>query len=119
LLEGPDSVTGRWLRPPFELDGWRVDVANMAGRLGAIDVNADAARAMRATIAAVRPDAYLVAEHSYDASRDLDGDGWHGTMNYQAFTRPVWCWLSGGDELGFLGDPLPLPRIDGQATARS
>ena len=119
LLDGPDSVTGRWLGPPFDLDGWRVDVANMAGRLGAIDVNADAARAMRATIAAVRPDAYLVAEHSYDASRDLDGDGWHGTMNYQAFTRPVWCWLSGGDELGFLGDPLPLPRIDGQATARS
>ncbi len=31
----------------------------------------------------------------------------------------MWCWLSGGDELGFLGDPLPLPRFDGQATARS
>ena len=25
----------RWLRPPFEVDGWRIDVANMLGRLGA------------------------------------------------------------------------------------
>ena len=25
----------RWLRPPFNLDGWRVDVANMTGRRGA------------------------------------------------------------------------------------
>ena len=24
LTGGPDSVAGRWLRPPFELDGWRV-----------------------------------------------------------------------------------------------
>ena len=37
-----------------------------------------------------RPDALLVAEHCYDASRDLDGDGWHGVMNYLSFTRPVW-----------------------------
>lgn len=119
LLDGPGSVTGRWLRPPFDLDGWRVDVANMAGRLGAVDANALAARSMRATLAAVKPDAYLVAEHGYDASGDLDGDGWHGTMNYLAFTRPVWCWLRGDTELGFLGDPLPLPRFDGPATVQS
>ena len=28
-------------------------------------------------MAEVKPDAYLVAEHAYDASRDLEGDGWH------------------------------------------
>ena len=32
---GSDSVVRRWLEPPFELDGWRIDVANMTGRLGA------------------------------------------------------------------------------------
>jgi alpha-glucosidase len=93
LLAGPDSVTARWLQPPFDLDGWRVDVANMAGRLADIDVNRLAARAMRATMAAVKPDTYLVAEHAYDASRELDGDGWHGVMNYLSFTRPVWSFL--------------------------
>ena len=84
-------MTARWLRPPFDLDGWRVDVANMAGRNSGIDVNHAIAVAMRRTMAEAAPDAYLVAEHCYDASRDLDGDGWHGVMNYLAFTRPVWA----------------------------
>jgi alpha-glucosidase len=120
LLSGPDSVTARWLRPPFDLDGWRVDVANMAGRLGGVDVNHDAAVAMRATLAEADPDAYLVAEHGYDASGELDGDGWHGVMNYLGFTRPAWCWLrSDDDDIKFLGDPVSLPRFGGRATARS
>lgn len=117
LLSGDDSVTATWLRPPFDLDGWRVDVANMAGRQRDVDANHAAAVAMRQAMAAARPDAYLVAEHGYDATRDLDGDGWHGVMNYLAFTRPVWCWLRGDDEhLKFLGDPLPVPRFGGAAT---
>jgi alpha-glucosidase len=121
LVSGPDSVTARWLRPPFDLDGWRVDVANMAGRNRGIDVNHAVAVAMRQTLAEARPDAYLVAEHCYDASRDLDGDGWHGVMNYLAFTRPVWCWLRDptDDHIKYLGDPLPVPRFGGAATARS
>lgn len=114
LLAGPDSVTGKWLRAPFHLDGWRVDVANMTGRLNDIDTNHEVARAMRATIADVRPDAWLVAEHCYDASSDLRGDGWHGTMNYSGFTRPVWCWLRDArSEIGQLGYPSPPPLIDG------
>ena len=112
-------MTARWLKPPFDLDGWRVDVANMAGRLRDIDVNRVAARAMRATMAAVKPDTYLVAEHAYDASRELDGDGWHGVMNYLSFTRPVWCWLRRDDATKFLGDPLPVPRFGGRETVAS
>ena len=121
LLDGPDSVTARWLRPPFDLDGWRVDVANMAGRNRGIDVNHAVAVAMRRTMAEAKADAYLVAEHCYDASRDLDGDGWHGVMNYLAFTRPIWAWLRDPDDeaLKFLGDPSPLPRFGGRATAAS
>ena len=120
LLAGPDSVTARWLRPPFDLDGWRVDVANMAGRLRDVNVNREVAGTMRATMAATKPDTYLVAEHAYDASRDLDGDGWHGVMNYLSFTRPVWCWLRRDDaEVKFLGDPLPVPRFGGHETAAS
>ena len=32
MVQGRDSVIGRWLAPPFALDGWRIDVANMTGR---------------------------------------------------------------------------------------
>jgi alpha-glucosidase len=121
LVNGADSVTATFLRPPFDLDGWRVDVANMAGRNRGIDVNHAVAVAMRKTMAATRPDAYLVAEHCYDASRDLDGDGWHGVMNYLSFLRPAWSWLRDPDDDGlrFLGDPLPVPRFGGLATVRA
>ena len=55
------------------LDGWRIDVANMTGRLGADDLAHEVARALRRTMAQVRPDAWLLAEHGHDASLDLMG----------------------------------------------
>ncbi|AYY15315.1 glycoside hydrolase family 13 protein [Actinobacteria bacterium YIM 96077] len=116
LLDGPASVTGRWLRPPYALDGWRVDVANMTGRRAADDHAHEVARTMRGTLAATRPDALLIAEHNHDASADLLGDGWHGAMNYPGFTRPIWSWLRHPDvELPFLGVPTHIPRWGGAA----
>ncbi|WP_327103607.1 glycoside hydrolase family 13 protein [Nonomuraea glycinis] len=106
------EVLARWV-PPF--DGWRVDVANMTGRRAAADHTHEAAALLRR---ALPPTAALIAEHNHDASPDLDRDGWHGTMNYSGFTRPVWAWLR-GDELDldhFLGVPGGVPRRDGLDT---
>ena len=75
-----DSVVARWLRPPFDLDGWRIDVANMTGRYGPFDHGHDVARELRATLDAVRPGSALLAEHCHDYSADLVGDGWPGAM---------------------------------------
>ena len=83
-----DSLLRRWLRPPYGLDGWRVDVANMTGRRGADATPTRWPALLRQAVAAARPDALLVAEHAHDATGDLDRDGWHGTMNYVGFTRP-------------------------------
>ncbi len=114
FVDGPDSIVGRWLQPPFDYDGWRIDVANMTGRLGAIDVTHDVARAVRRTSEQLRPDALVLAEHGHDASGDLDGDGWHGTMNYVGFSTPVWTWLRSGQggAAGF-GLPVGIPRRTG------
>jgi alpha-glucosidase len=119
MLGGAEAVVQRWLLPPFDLDGWRLDVANMAGRHGEVDVAAELARAVRAAAVDARPDAVLVAEHSHDARPDLRGDGWHGTMAYMGFTRPAWSWLRGDElpaelQLGFLGLPVGVPRLDGR-----
>ena len=119
LVSDPGSPVRRWLRAPFELDGWRIDVANMAGRFRDVDSAAELARDVRAAIAAERKDAVVIAEHAHDARGDLRGGGWHGTMGYAGFLRPVWAWLR-GDELpddlatGFLGLPVGLPRIRGE-----
>ena len=123
LYQGRDSVVATWLRRG--LDGWRIDVANMTGRLGSDDYARDVARAIRATMAAERGDAWLLAEHGHDASLDLLGDGWQGTMDYAGFTRPVWCWLNGGSPSGpgirhglsYLGLPVDIPVLPGAAAA--
>ncbi|GIM88631.1 glycoside hydrolase family 13 protein [Paractinoplanes toevensis] len=97
-----------------ELDGWRIDVANMTGRRGADDWTYEVARLLRAA----EPDGLLIAEHAHDATGDLDRNGWHGTMNYAGFTRPIWGWLR-AEELpfdDFLGVPGEVPARDAAAT---
>lgn len=115
MIAGPDSIVARYLQPPFELDGWRIDVANMTARADVVDDNAEVAATVRATMASVRDDAYLLAEHFHDAASDLRRDGWHGTMNYAGFLRPLWMWLTAGERPeGFLGMPVPTPRVGGE-----
>ncbi|MGH3065518.1 MAG: glycoside hydrolase family 13 protein [Gaiellaceae bacterium] len=118
LFDGDSSVVRRWLEPPISLDGWRIDVANMTGRLRDVDVLPEVSRGVRVAAVAARPDAVVVAEHAHDSRADLREGGWHGTMNYPGFTRPVWTWLR-GDTLpddpknGFIGLPVGVPRLSG------
>ncbi|WP_203336158.1 glycoside hydrolase family 13 protein [Nocardioides limicola] len=125
LYDGDRSVVARWLERG--LDGWRIDVANMTGRFRDDDFAHDVARTLRATATATRPDAWVLAEHGHDATLDLHGAGWHGTMDYAGFTRPLWCWLNGGAPhgpghphgLNYLGLPVDIPVLDGDAAVQT
>jgi alpha-glucosidase len=118
LRERMADVARRWLEPPYALDGWRIDVANMTGRYRQHALTAEVARQVRAAVGS----ALLVAEHGHDFRADLQGGGWDGTMNYAGFLRPVWTWLR-GDELPeelaseFWGVPVGLPKLAGPAVA--
>lgn len=95
FIEGPDSVVARYLQPPYSLDGWRIDVANMTGRYRDEDLNEQVRTTIRRTMVEVNPDTLLVGESTNDASfSDFQGDAWHGAMTYANFTRPLWNWLS-------------------------
>lgn len=114
LISEPQAPVRKWLAGEEGLDGWRVDVANMAGRLASDDLAHDVARETRRAMAKENPLSLLVAEHNHDASEDLLGDGWHGTMNYAGFTRPVWSWLKSPDfNEPFFGLPVPIPQFTG------
>ncbi|MFJ6418471.1 glycoside hydrolase family 13 protein [Paeniglutamicibacter sp. NPDC091659] len=89
-----DSVAVRWLKEPYNLDGWRIDVGNMTGRLGADDLNHEVARMLRARLEEVKPGAMLLAESTSDAAPDVPGDGWQGAVSYTNFTRPLWQFLA-------------------------
>ncbi len=114
LYEGPESVVARWLGP-HALDAWRIDVANMTGIHGDIDLAHEVATTIRATMAAaVGQESFLQAESNHDASRDLLGDGYQGTMNYAAFTRPVWQWLIPEQPFPYEHGKYPsLPNLPG------
>lgn len=122
LLDGPDSVVARWLRPrpghgpTAHLDGWRIDCANTSARHGGIDLNHEIARLTRATMLATHDDPWLVAEHAYDATVDLAAGGWHGVMAYQWFTRPLVQWLGTATPLTTMS-ARPMPRLDGPTAA--
>ena len=115
LHDGPSSVIARYLRPPFGLDGWRVDCANTTGRYAEVDENRRVARAARATVDDHGDDGWLVAEHCYDPRGDLDGTGWHGVMAYQWFTRPLWAWLATSRPAQLMS-VVDLPLLDGVST---
>lgn len=110
FITGEDSAVAHWLKPPYGADGWRVDVANMTGRLGAIDLNADVRRLLRDTVRGINPEAILLGESTNDATSDLQGDGWDGAMTYPSFTRPVWAWLS---------EPNGAPYLDAEGEERT
>ncbi|BCW69714.1 glycoside hydrolase family 13 protein [Arthrobacter sp. NicSoilB8] len=106
-----DSPVARWLRPPFNLDGWRIDVGNMTGRLGGTDLNHDVARLIADRVRSINPEAALLAEATNDAAPDFSGEHWHGAMTYSNFTRPLWSWLAGdAGHVNFFGTPLPGPN---------
>ena len=116
---GEGGVIRKWLSDPYNLDGWRVDVANMTGRYRDRDDYTEVARQMRAAMDAVG-DKLLVAEHGHDLHRDVPGDGWHGAMNYSGFTKPLWTWLRQPREAPqFLGSPLIVPRLGGARVAQT
>lgn len=115
------AVFRKWLREPFLADGWRVDVANMLGRQGAIQLGVEINQGIRQAVKETNPEAYLVGENFFDASPQLQGDQLDGVMNYMGFTIPLWHWLK-QYHLGAHGlseaitSPVPYPTTSLIAT---
>ena len=93
LCEAIFSVAEKWLRPPYSIDGWRLDVAADLGRSPAF--NHAFWRRFRARVKAVNPEALIIAEHYGDPTPWLQGDQWDTVMNYDAFMEPVTSFLTG------------------------
>lgn len=115
MYAAPDSVLRRWLLPPYRIDGWRLDVANMTARQGMQQLEHKIWRGVRRAVKADQPETYLVGENFYDGTPHLQGDELDAVMNYQGFTIPVWSWLRGRElpaEVIYGRewlDPFPLP----------
>jgi alpha-glucosidase len=95
MYAGQDAIMRYWLRSPYRIDAWRIDVANMLGRQGPANLGHKIGRGIRRAVKAERSEAYILGEHFFDGTPHLQGDELDATMNYQGFTFPVWRWLAG------------------------
>ena len=98
MIDGEDSVFAYWLKPPFAADGWRVDVGNMLGRQDEHQINLELLRAIRAAVKRVSSEAYLMGENFFEATEQLQGNGWDAVMNYTGFADPLLHWLTGYEQ---------------------
>ena len=87
------GVARKWLSPPYNIDGWRLDVAADLGL--SPEFNHHFWKDFRKAVKEVNPDALILAEHYGDPSSWLQGDEWDTVMNYDAFMEPVTWMLTG------------------------
>ncbi|MCD7954796.1 MAG: glycoside hydrolase family 13 protein [Lachnospiraceae bacterium] len=86
-------IAAKWVSPPYNVDGWRLDVAADLGF--SPDYNHRFWKKFRAVVKAANPDAIILAEHYEDASAWLGGDEWDTVMNYRAFMEPLTWFFTG------------------------
>lgn len=86
-------IARKWVSPPFNVDGWRIDVAADLGH--SPEYNHRFWRRFREAVKEANPDAIILAEHYGDPSSWLQGDQWDTIMNYDAFMEPVTWFLTG------------------------
>lgn len=83
------SVLKKWLKVPYDIDGWRFDVADCLARNEDVDVHEEVLREIRSYLKEEKEDVLLLAEDWVDCSDDLQGDRWDSTMNYFGCGRPL------------------------------
>ena len=100
------KIAKKWVSPPYNADGWRLDVAADLGHTA--EYNHKFWRDFRKAVKEANPDAIILAEHYGDPGAWLEGDQWDTVMNYDAFMEPLTWFLTGVEKHsdGFRGDLL-------------
>ena len=87
------NVAKKWVSPPYNVDGWRLDVAADLGHSS--EFNHKFWKDFRRVVKEANPNAIILAEHYGDAAPWLQGDQWDTVMNYDAFMEPITWFLTG------------------------
>ena len=110
LMDYVLHIARKWVSPPFNADGWRLDVAADLGHSQSF--NHQFWQEFRKAVKEANPEAVILAEHYGNTREWLQGNEWDTVMNYDAFMEPVTWFLTGmekhsddyrGDLLGNAG----------------
>ncbi len=87
------DIAAKWVSPPYNADGWRLDVAADLG--DSADINHSFWSSFRKSVKTANPDAIIIAEHYGCALPWLNGREWDTVMNYDAFMEPLTWFFTG------------------------
>ncbi|MDO4475517.1 MAG: glycoside hydrolase family 13 protein, partial [Lachnospiraceae bacterium] len=87
------DIAAKWVSPPYNVDGWRLDVAADLGH--SPQYNHAFWKKFRKRVKEANPEAIILAEHYGDAGDWLDGSEWDTVMNYDAFMEPLTWFFTG------------------------
>ena len=87
------KIAAKWVSPPYNADGWRLDVAADLGFSS--EYNHTFWKKFRKVVKEANPNAVILAEHYGDAAPWLHGDEWDTVMNYDAFMEPLTWFFTG------------------------
>ena len=89
-------IARKWVSPPYNVDGWRLDVAADLGF--SQEFNHKFWSEFRKNVKEANPDAIILAEHYGDPTSWISGGQWDTVMNYDAFMEPVSWFVTGVDK---------------------
>ncbi len=89
VYRAQDSVLRKWLKPPYNIDGWRFDVADTFARHDDTQLAHTLWPEIRRAIREENPQAYILAEDWGDCAQYLQGGEWDSPMNYFGCARVI------------------------------
>lgn len=110
LYRSKDSFIKKFLNKPYEVDGWRFDVADVMARNDIIQLHHEVWPELRKAIKEVNNNAYILAEDWSDCEEFLRGNEWDSSMNYFGFTRPIREYLGEIDLFNKRNHLLQIPH---------
>ena len=87
------DIGKKWVSAPYNVDGWRLDVAADLGY--SPEDNHELWKKFRKSVKDANPQAVILTEHYGDSYDWLSGGEWDTVMNYDAFMEPVTWFLTG------------------------
>lgn len=97
IYRGEESVLKKWLKPPYNIDGWRFDVADVFARNNEVQLARELWPEIRKSIREENPQAYILAEDWGDCATYLQGQEWDSAMNYYGCGRVIRQFLGESD----------------------
>lgn len=97
LYRAEDSIIRKWLKPPYNIDGWRFDVADVMAKYGPDQLDHEVWKEIRTSIRETNPEAYILAEDWTDCNEYLQGEEWDSPMNYYGCARALRPFLGLND----------------------